>query len=174
MAWKIEQCSIVLLQVLAVIILASASPLLDKGVSSNIRASEINYRLPTNVIPSNYKIILDPLIEEEEDDPTTFTGEVIITVNVTEETESITLHYNDLSINELKVTPVGTDTEIPVRSDHNNVTHFFVITNDAEEESDRIFKVGEHVITIAYEGFHRDDMYGFYRSSYKDEDGNTV
>jgi hypothetical protein len=162
--------STILLQVLVVIIFASASPLLDEGVSSNIRASKINYRLPTNVIPSNYKITLDPLIED--DDPVTFTGEVKITVNVIEETESITLHYNDLSINELKVTIASSGAEISVVHDYDNITHFCVITIDAEEA--KIFKVDEYVITVLYEGFHRSDMYGFYRSSYKDEAGNTV
>jgi hypothetical protein len=171
MEWNIIKFSTVVLQVLVVIIFVSASPLLNEEVSSNVRANEINYRLPTNVIPVHYKITLDPLIED--DDPVTFNGEVKITVKVTEESENITLHYNDLSINEMKVTIASSDTELPVHREHDSVTHFCVITID-ESEDDRTFKVDEYIITINYVGHHRNDMYGFYRSSYKDEDGNTV
>lgn len=173
MEWKIVKISTALLQILVVITFTSASPLLEAAVLSNIRPSEINYRLPSNVIPSNYVITLDPLIED--DDPKTFTGEVKITVHITEETESITLHYNDLSIDEIKVTQVTDGKEFSAVYEYDNVTHFCVIKIDSEEDENIIFKENEeYIITINYKGYHRSDMYGFYRSSYQDEDGNTV
>jgi hypothetical protein len=173
MEWKIVKISTTLLQILVVITFTSASPLLEAAVPSNIRTSEINYRLPTNVIPSHYTITLDPLIED--DDPKTFTGEVQITVKVTEETENIILHYNDLSITEIKVTSVNDDTEFFANYDYDSVTHFCTIKIYSEGDENRMFKENEeYIITINYSGHHRSDMYGFYRSSYKDEDGNTV
>jgi hypothetical protein len=175
MELKIVSFATTLLQILAVINFASASPLLEEAVLSNIRTSEINYRLPTNVIPSNYKITLDPLIEDDE--PRTFTGEVEITVKVTEETESITLHYNDLSINSINVTKVSNTTDISVHHEYDNVTHFFVIRIDTDEGEniEETFEANEeYIIKINYSGNHKDDMYGFYRSSYKNETGNTV
>jgi hypothetical protein len=173
MEWKIVKFSATLLQILAVTTFTSASPLLEAAVPSNIRTSKINYRLPTNVIPSNYTITLDPLIED--DDPKTFTGEVKIRVKVINETESITLHYNDLSINEINVTRVSTGEEFSAHHEYDNVTHFCIIKIDTEEDENIIFKENEeYIITIDYSGYHRSDMYGFYRSSYKDEDGNTV
>lgn len=164
--------SITLLQILVVITFTSASPLLEAAVPSNIRTSEINYRLPNNVIPSNYIITLDPL--KEADDPETFTGEVKITVKVTEDTNSITLHYNDLSIDNITVTPVIGGTEFPVVYEYENVTHFCVIKINSEDENIIFKESEEYIITINYKGHHRNDMYGFYRSSYKDEDGKTV
>jgi aminopeptidase N len=177
MEWKIVKFSTTLLQILVLITFTAASPLLEEAVLSNIRTTEINYRLPTNVIPSTYSITLDPLIEA--DDPKPFTGEVKITVKVIEETDSITLHYNDLSIKEIKVTRVSTSRELSAHHEYDSVTHFCVIKIDTEEEEeeeeDRLFKENEeYIITIDYFGYHRSDMYGFYRSSYKDEHGNTV
>jgi hypothetical protein len=124
------------------------------------------------VIPSNYVITLDPLIGA--DDPETFDGEVKITVKVTEDTRSITLHYNDLSIDEIKVAGVTNGTEFLVDYEYDNVTHFCVLKIDSEDEN-IIFKASdEYTITIKYTGYHRSDMYGFYRSSYKNESGETV
>jgi aminopeptidase N len=164
-----------LLQILIVTTITSASPLLDKAITPDIRANEIDYHLPTNVKPIHYKITLSPLIEAT--DPKTFDGEVIIRVKVVEETRSITLHYNDLTIGNLNVTRVSTETDIPVNYEYDNTTHFCVIKID-KDEGDNVedtFKANEeYVITIQYVGNHRDDMYGFYRSSYKDENGTTV
>lgn len=167
-----------LLQVLAVIAIASGSPLLDKAMSSYIRASAIDYRLPTNVKPIHYIITLDPLLEDPDStDPTTFTGEVKITVEVIEETESITLHYNDMSNVTINVARVTDGTDIPVQHTYDNITHFCTIRIDTSESGDveGTFKTNEkYVITTNYSGYHRDDMYGFYRSSYKEENGATV
>lgn len=175
MQWKTVTFAIVLLQILVVITITSGSPLLDKTVSSYTRASVTDYRLPTNVKPIHYKIKLNPLINDT--DPTIFTGEVKIRVKIIEETDSITLHYNDLSINTINVIRVNNETDIPVYHEYDNVTHFCVIriNKDGNEDVEETFKTNEeYVITITYSGYHRDDMYGFYRSSYKDENGNTV
>jgi hypothetical protein len=164
-----------LLQILAVITITSGSPLLQKTVLSYNRASVIDYRLPTNVKPIHYKITLNPLIEDT--DPRNFAGEVKIRVKIIEETDSITLHYNDLSVNTINVNSVNSETHIPVYHEYDNVTHFCIIKidKDGNEDEEGIFKTNEeYIIAINYTGHHRDDMYGFYRSSYKDENGDTV
>ncbi|XP_021937637.1 puromycin-sensitive aminopeptidase-like protein isoform X1 [Zootermopsis nevadensis] len=175
MQWKIVTFATVLLQILVVITNASGSPLLDKTVSSYNRASVTDYRLPTNVKPVHYKITLNPLIEDL--DPRTFTGEVQIRVKIIEETDSITLHYNDLSINTISVNRINTETDIAVYHEYDNITHFCTIRINKVENEDveETFKTNEeYIITINYLGYHRVDMYGFYRSSYKDENGDTV
>jgi hypothetical protein len=151
---------------------------LEETVSSDIRASNTDYRLPTNVKPTHYKITLDTLIEGPDHRevllPTTFTGEVIITVKVTEETGSITLHYNDLIINEVNIKRAGT--VLPVSQMYDPVTNFWVISlNKSADNAEGTFKANEeYLIAVIYTGHHRDDMYGFYRSSYKNTEDTTV
>ena len=164
----------VLLQILMTT--STLSPI-EEAVSSDIRPTNIDYRLPTNVEPIHYEIRLDPLIEEpgpaEEPVPSNFTGEVIIKVKVLEETGSITLHYNDLTIENVRNTEASTGTDLDVSETYDNVTHFWVIS--LSDEAEGTFKANEeYLITTNYTGNHRDDMYGFYRSSYRDTENKTV
>jgi len=178
MKWKTVTFAAVLLQILMT---TSAIHLLEEAVSSDIRDTNIDYRLPTNVKPIHYKITLDPLIQEpgtiEELVPSNFTGEVIIRVMVLEETGHITLHYSDLTIENVTITEASTGTDMPVSETYDNVTHFWVLSlnTSAVDEAERKFKANqEYLITTNYIGHHRDDMYGFYRSSYKDTKNTTV
>ena len=175
MQWETVTFAAVLLQILMT---TSTHPPLRKTVSSDIRATKIAYRLPTNVKPIHYKIMLDPLIAQiQQTVPSTFTGEVIINVIVIKETESITLHYNDLTIYDVTITRASDGTNLTVHHMHDAVSHFWVIRLDtsAGEDAERTFKANEeYQIMISYAGHHQDDMYGFYRSSYKDENNNTV
>ena len=174
MQWETVTFAAVLLQILMT---TSTLHPLEETVSSDIRANNTNYRLPTNVKPIHYKITLDPLIEEpgpiEELVPSTFTGEVIIRVRVLEETRNITLHYNDLSIENVTITEASTETDLSVTHTYDNVTHFWVIS--AGDDAEATFKANkEYEITTNYAGHHQEDMYGFYRSSYRDAENKTV
>jgi len=180
MQWKTFTFAAVLLQILMT---TSTYPTLEETVTSDISESNIDYRLPTNVKPIHYKITLDPLIvgrgPRREPVPDTFTGEVIITVKVLEETKSITLHYNDLSIQDVSISikRAGNDINLPVIATYDVVTHFWVLSlnTSADDDAEGTFKANEEcLITIKYTGRHQDDMYGFYRSSYKDTENNTV
>jgi hypothetical protein len=52
-------------------------------------------------------------------------------------------------------------------------THFWVIS--AGDGAEGTFKANEeYLITTKYTGHHRDDMYGFYRSSYRDAENKIV
>jgi aminopeptidase N len=180
MQWKTVTFAAVLLQILMT---TSTHPTFEEIVSSDFRENNINYRLPTNVKPIHYKITLDPLLvgqgPQDEPVPNNFTGEVIITVKVLEETRSITLHYNDLSIQDedISIKRAGNETDLPVIHTYDNVTHFWVISlnTSAGDFAEETFKANqEYLIKTSYTGYHRDDMYGFYRSSYKDIENNTV
>jgi hypothetical protein len=172
MQWEALTFATVLLQILMT---TSTLPPLEKTISSDITANKIDYRLPTNVKPIHYKITLDPLIEDP--DPSTFNGKVIIRVKVIEETEHITLHYNNLTIHNVNITRASDETDLTVYHSHNPVTHFWVIslnTSDSED-AEQTFKANEeYLIVTNYSGHHQDDMYGFYRSSYKDQENKTV
>jgi len=165
MKWETVTFAAVMLQILTT---STLSPI-EEAVSSDIRAINIDYRLPTNVKPIHYQITLNPLIEEPV--PETFTGEVIIRVKVLEETGSITLHYNDLTIKSVGITEAINGGIWPVIYMYDEVTHFWVLslTNGGTFKANE-----EYLIKITYTGHHRDDMYGFYRSSYRDTDNQTV
>jgi hypothetical protein len=169
MQWETVTFAAVLLQILMT---TSTLPLLDETVSSDITESNIDYRLPTNVKPIHYKITLGPLIEEPV--PSTFTGKVIITVKVIEETGNITLHYNNLIIHGVNIKTAGT--VLPVSHMYDPVTDFWVISlNKSADDAEGTFKANEeYLIRVKYTGHHQDDMSGFYRSSYKDTENKRV
>jgi hypothetical protein len=162
MQWKTVTFAAVLLQILMT---TSTVPLLEKTDSSDIR---IDYRLRTNVRPIHYKITLDPLMEEGSE-PSIFTGVVEITVKVYDETENITLHHNEITINEFVITRVSTGSNLTTIESYDPVTHFWVLKLDTSnaEETERTFRRNEEYLIIAqYTGKLDDDMHGFYRSSY--------
>jgi hypothetical protein len=102
---------------------------------------------------------------------------VIITVKVLEETSSITLHYDDLDIESISIQRAGNEIDWPAIHTYDAVTHFCVISLDtnAGVGAEETFKANEEYrIKTKYTGHHRDDMYGFYRSSYKDTENNIV
>jgi aminopeptidase 2 len=177
MKWEKVTFAAVLLQILTT---STLSPI-EEAVSSDIGAINTDYRLPTNVKPIHYKITLDPLIQEpgptEEPVPSTFNGKAIIRVKVLEETGNITLHYNDLTIKNVSITEASNKRVLPVRETYDNVTHFWVISlkGSAGDDAEGTFKANqEYLIRTTYTGHHQDDMYGFYRSSYKDTENKKV
>lgn len=121
------------------------------------------YRLPENVIPSNYILLLEPFLLND-----TFNGNVIITVDVIEETDTITLHAAEIEFNNTVVTN-ATGIEIDIQ----NIT----------SEEDRDFRilhfngklpVGEYSIEISYTGLLNGHNDGFYRSNYTNSDGKLM
>ena len=59
------------------------------------------YRLPASIRPTNYKLEIQPILDEDDDVGTRFTapGKIWIYINCTSDTSSITLHSNTLEIN---------------------------------------------------------------------------
>ncbi|PSN39002.1 Aminopeptidase N [Blattella germanica] len=128
----------------------------------------VEYRLPANVIPLHYDIKLTPLLESDQSGPKTFEGEVEITISVLENTQTVTLHYNDMEIHNVIIEDVNNN-EINTQSLlYDQTTHFLVIQR---MDTDYFESGSEYLIKINYTGNHRDDMYGFYRSHYKVSNG---
>jgi hypothetical protein len=65
------------------------------------KSPKLDVRLPRAVIPDSYNIKIIPFIYEGN---FTFNGEVVVTVNVTETTSNVTLHFNDIKVYEDTVT----------------------------------------------------------------------
>jgi hypothetical protein len=134
--------------------------------SSEARAAGDEYRLPQTATPVLYTITLTPDYNEF----ATFTGEVEIVVTAKTNGSSISLHYADMAIDSRTVTEFG-GTELELNEDkdsYNNATNIYTLTLSDEKK----FETGKlYKINIKYTGHLRDDMAGFYRSSYTTADG---
>ncbi|KAJ8889370.1 hypothetical protein PR048_008869 [Dryococelus australis] len=120
---------------------------------------EQNYRLPRSVLPDTYIISLVPDLNNF-----TFDGEVSIMVTAAEVTDLITLHANDLDVDNGSISVVsltsGSGISV-VDVVEESRRHLLVI------RLNRSLEVGEQCsLAVSYSGYMRDDMYGFYRSYY--------
>ncbi|KAF9986146.1 hypothetical protein BGZ75_002192 [Mortierella antarctica] len=136
---------------------ASSQPTMCNKASSNPN----RVVLPTNVTPSHYTLSITPDFKEF-----TFGGHVEIDLTIHEATTTIQINTKDLTLKTTSV-EVGGKTHEPVSTtfdEHRDTTTF---TFESE------LPKGSAVLRILYDGILSDKMAGFYRSSYKDAEGNT-
>jgi len=118
-------------------------------------------RLPVNVIPSVYDLKLQPNL-------TTFTfeGEESISVQVKEETKTVTLNSADIKIHKVKYVSEGQEfiegVEISYCTENEEVVFTFP----------EPLKVGDGKLVVVFSGELNDQMKGFYRSKYTGSDGS--
>ncbi|CAL7935733.1 unnamed protein product [Xylocopa violacea] len=119
-----------------------------------------DYRLPKTIIPTHYEVILSPKLEQS-----TFNGVVHIKAYVAKPTDRITLHIG--KIEKLRITVTSGTQALSIKNyAQNNKTEKYAIVLS------EVLNVGTNVmISINYNGTLRDDMIGFYKSSYVDSDG---
>jgi len=130
-------------------------------VALNMR--EIDVRLPSNIKPSRYQLHLIPFIIP---DNFSISGHVEIDIDVSEPSDSITLHIYDMTIHEKDVTVVtedGTMVDI-VGHAYDEVRQFYIIMLANAPDASKL------KISIFFTGNLNDELAGFYRSSYT-EDG---
>ncbi|XP_071443368.1 uncharacterized protein [Hetaerina americana] len=124
------------------------------------------YRLPKGITPETYEIRIAPFLEEGN---FTFKGEVKIKVNVQEVKNEITLHAKNLNIIEEIVFEDGTHNEIPIEGSSVEVDRDFHVIHLKQP-----LAVGStYLISIKFEGKLNEALDGFYRTFYKDQEGNT-
>nr|CAD7256997.1 unnamed protein product [Timema shepardi] len=146
----------------------SSAHLYSPSSSSDDTTATPQYRLPGDVIPRSYVIKLIPKLYDD----FVFNGTVEMTTEVVEKTGTVTFHIDDLEIDEdsVVVRNIATDTTVLViNQTFDEVHNFYTLTLDKDLE-----KGNEYRIIINYNGHHRDDMRGFYRSSYVNSTGDTV
>lgn len=116
--------------------------------------------LPKNVKPTHYDLTLEPDFETFK-----YEGTVVIDFDVVEDTTSIALNTVDLEIHE---TIVKTDdlTLSSPKLDYTKDTQTTTISLDQTIPAGKKVK-----LTQRFTGILNDEMAGFYRSSYKDQDG---
>jgi puromycin-sensitive aminopeptidase len=117
------------------------------------------YRLPRTVVPSRYDLRLEPDLEKA-----TFAGRVEIAVMVHEAVEEIVLNAAELHISEASIQSFA----------GNRFTAVVALEEETERcrlRFGRPLEPGEWRLTLAFTGVLNDKLRGFYRSSYKDQNG---
>ncbi|XP_063596362.1 aminopeptidase N-like isoform X2 [Penaeus indicus] len=148
--------------------LATERPMVPTTPMTPVKEDKIDVRLPRSVKPLHYKVKLQPLINGN----FSILGYVEVEVEVLEATSNVTLHIADIvTKNEtIKLAPSdqvqGPGVGITKHS-YDNERQFYI----AELGEDLV--VGEkYVLSMEFEGYLNDQLHGFYRSTYKAEDGS--
>lgn len=132
------------------------------------------YRLSTIIKPINYNITLRPyLLESDGQKRFTFDGEVFIEIQPSVATKLISLHSRNLthSIREYWVKPAAgaKPTPLPLAlQSHNQETDIMNLTSTADLAANQFY-----ILHFKYTGIMQDDMAGFYRSYYVNDNNET-
>lgn len=118
------------------------------------------FRLPKNVIPTDYVLTLEP-------NPTgksgRFRGEETIAITVTEPTKTVSLNVCDIKITKVRLTGSGRP-----------MTGVVTVNKDTEVATiafPREIKPGDCKLELAFYGSHNQGLRGFYKSFWEDEKG---
>ncbi|CAK1546277.1 unnamed protein product [Leptosia nina] len=129
------------------------------------------YRLPRTVTPDEYIVTLTPYLDTAptNSNPFTFDGEVSITVTVQQATNEIVLHCNDLTIKQLTLqTTAGANVPLDTTTFTCEMPYSFLRVKTAAA----LTANEKYVIKSTFSGNLQTNMRGFYRSWYKDSNGN--
>jgi aminopeptidase N len=133
-----------------------------------IEKEELSYRLPNDTIPIRYEIYISTEIHNGEDFG--FDGSVKIQLKVVEETEQITIHSRFLDIKKVSLRKSDGGAEIAgIKYDLKKEVDFLIV-----KSPEKLIVDQQYILEIDYNGTLRTDSSGFYRSSYKNEENNTV
>lgn len=125
-----------------------------------------DYRLPNNTRPISYNISLFTDIHLGVFD---FNGTVRITIEAVQNSNEITIHSRQITIESISL--YSSDSELiqeNVLFDEVEDLEFLVI-----KPTSLLIATQQYIVEITYRGTLRDDNMGFYRSSYKDPEGET-
>lgn len=140
----------------------------NKDPNDEANSEVIYYRLPTNVRPSKYDILLTPYFDGE--NKFKFDGNVDITISVLENVKNITLHAKDLFITKLSLKGVEIKEVDDINYKLDEETNFLII----QRKENKTIEKGDYTLTIKYIGILNNEMRGFYRSSYINEEGKRM
>ncbi len=116
------------------------------------------HRLPRAVIPSHYGLRLEPDLTGA-----SFTGSVQIEVDIVEPTDVVTLNAIELEIGEATITAAGVDHSPTIGLDDQ--------LQRLSLQVDKPLAAGKATISISFTGILNDQLRGFYRSTFTDDDG---
>lgn len=120
-------------------------------------------RLPSSVVPVSYDVSLRPDFSDF-----SFAGRVGVSVFVTEQTDNVTLHANNVTVTGvwLGTEEDGKSKTDKVRTETDKERQFLVLRPDYRLEAGVRYRV-----EVEYKGSLNDQLAGFYRSSYQDAGG---
>ncbi|GJJ74377.1 aminopeptidase 2 [Entomortierella parvispora] len=117
--------------------------------------------LPSNVTPSHYTVTISPDLKAF-----TFRGYVEINVDIHEPTKTIQVNTKEMTLKWARVEiDDKTHEAVDTAYDEHRETSTFTFESELPK--------GKAVLSVNYDGILNDKMHGFYRSSYKDSEGNT-
>ncbi|KAL9119517.1 MAG: hypothetical protein Q9187_003933, partial [Circinaria calcarea] len=119
--------------------------------------------LPTNVKPLHYDLTLEP-----DFDKFTYEGRVITDLEVKEETTSISFNTLEIDIHSTKISVGGSQITSTPKISYNEDTQTTTVSFEKAIPAGSTAQVDQ-----TFTGTLNDKMAGFYRSSYKDQDGST-
>jgi Peptidase M1 N-terminal domain len=129
-------------------------------------SSNLDIRLPREVVPFFYSIQLLPILEQNLLENVSGYEEILLQCK--RDSRNITLHSKDIAINKVQVVELETARPIAVLYTTNDSTLDFLIIH--LEQS--LVAGNEYQLSINFAPILRDDMRGLYRSSYE-ENGVT-
>lgn len=124
-----------------------------------------DYRLTKDILPSNYKIRLEPYLEESDGEQRfTFDGEVLITLS-TQQSDLTEIALHSKNLNYSSITLIEKDDEdaaiIETSESLDDVTDIMTL-----ELSQALKPNTNYSLNFIYVGLLSVEMHGFYRSSY--------
>ncbi|XP_068228789.1 LOW QUALITY PROTEIN: aminopeptidase N-like [Palaemon carinicauda] len=131
-------------------------------------AEKPDVRLPRSLKPVHYQVKLQPFVNGN----FSIFGYVEIEMEVLEPTAEIVLHIYDIVTHNQTVKLVPADTpdhlglEI-VKHEYDHGRHFYIAHLEEPLEAGQ-----NYILSMNFLGYLNDELKGFYRSSYKDEEGN--
>ncbi|XP_039453704.1 aminopeptidase N-like [Culex pipiens pallens] len=135
--------------------------------SDSDSANSASYRLPREVIPKHYDLLVNTYLGED-GEGFRFDGAVNIIVQSTGTSNRITLHSKDLVIDEgnVSVTDLTTDLPLPISSIEYDLLNDFLII----QTSQQLLPESRYKVHIPFEAELKKDVVGYYRSSYQDSE----
>ena len=133
----------------------------EPGIGARVNDDEARYRLPRSVLPRRYDLVLEPDL-----DAVTFTGSEAVTLEVVEPVDEIVLNSADLEVGPGRLEGPGGTLEVStIRLDPETERVHLLLSGTAEP--------GEWTLHLGFAGKLSDQLQGFYRSTYSDDEGRT-
>ncbi|CAL5873549.1 uncharacterized protein PFLUO_LOCUS7829 [Penicillium psychrofluorescens] len=130
----------------------------DVSGSTNVQGREV---LPTNVKPLHYDLTLEPNF-----DKFNYEGTVVIDLQVNEDTNFVSLNSNEIEIHSAVVSSKGAVVDSKPEISYNGDVQVATI-----KFGNAIAAGSDAQLKLTFTGILNDNMAGFYRSSFKDKNG---
>ena len=134
---------------------------MSKDTTAVMDPETLSYRLPRNVVPERYEIKIEPDLVNFR-----FDGEELINLTVAEPVREIVLNSIELELHSAFVIN-NQQKNIPAQIRMDEANERAILTFP------ELLQAGSWKLNIKFKGILNDKLHGFYRSTYKDSEGQT-